>query len=144
MDRNVTLMISGLHTESKNEDNDENGEIQTVVPAEYFYRGDAHYVLYEEHQESSGESTQSRMKYKNHVLELTRKGFIDTHMVFEEGRRHEACYRMPYGQLIMGIYTKKLTFEELVDSIRITVEYVLEMNGQRQADSSIAIVIKGK
>lgn len=144
MDRNVTLTISGLHMESKKDDGVRNSEIQTVIPAEYFYRGDAHYVLYEERQEGSGESTQNRMKFKNHVLELTRKGFIDTHMIFEEGRRHEACYAMPYGQLIMGIYTKKLTFEESADSIRITVEYILEMNGQHQADSSIAIVINGK
>lgn len=144
MERNVTLMISGLHMESGKEGSAGDSEIQTMVPAEYFCRGDARYVLYEERQEGSGESTQNRMKFKNHVLELTRKGFIDTHMIFEEGRRHEACYAMPYGQMVMGIYTKKLAFEETADSIRITVEYILEMNGQYQADSHIAIVIKGK
>ncbi|MCM1326503.1 MAG: DUF1934 domain-containing protein [Bacteroidales bacterium] len=142
MDQNVTLMISGLHTESKIEDNGGDEEIQTVVPAEYFYRGDAHYVLYEESSESCEESTRSRIKFKNGVLELTRKGFIDTRMVFEEGRQHESCYVMPYGRFIMGIDTKKITFEEAADSIRITVEYALEMNGLHQADSRIAIVIK--
>lgn len=144
MGKKVTLVISGLHMESKNEDSGGDSEIKTVVPAEYFCRGDAHYLLYEERQEDSGESTQNRIKFKNNVLELTRKGFVDTHMIFEEGRRHEACYAMPYGQLTMGIYTKKLTFEENADSISISVEYVLEMNGQHQADSRIAIVIKEK
>lgn len=144
MDRNVTLMISGLHMESKNEDSGGDSEIKTVVPAEYFCRGDAHYLLYEERQEDFGESTQNRIKFKNNVLELTRKGFVDTHMIFEEGRRHETCYAMPYGRLTMGIYTKKLTFEENADGISISVEYVLEMNGQHQADSRIAIVIKEK
>ena len=144
MDRNVTLMISGLHMESKNEDSGGDNEIKTVVPAEYFCRGDAHYLLYEERQEDSGESTQNRIKFKNNVLELTRKGFVDTHMIFEEGRQHETCYAMPYGRLTMGIYTKKLTFEESVNSISINVEYVLEMNGQHQAGSRITIVIKEK
>lgn len=142
MDRNVTLKISGLHMESEQEDSSENSNIQTVVPAEYFHRGEAHYVLYEEMQEGFRESVRNRIKFKNHVLELTRKGPIDTHMVFEEGRYHEACYIMPYGKLIMGIHTKKLAFEETKDSIRVDVEYALEINGQHQADSHITILIQ--
>lgn len=144
MGKKVTLVISGLHMESKNEDGGGDSEIKTVVPAEYFCRGDAHYLLYEERQEDSGESTQNRIKFKNNVLELTRIGFVDTHMIFEEGRRHETRYATPYGQLTMGIYTKKLSFEENVDGISIRVEYVLEMNGQHQADSQINIEIKEK
>lgn len=144
MDRNVTLKISGLHMESEQEDGSENSNIETVVSAEYFRRGEAHYVLYEEMQEGFRESVRNRIKFKNHVLELTRKGPIDTHMVFEEGKYHEACYIMPYGKLIMGIHTKKLTFEETMYSISIDVEYVLEINGQYQADSHIAILIQKK
>ncbi len=38
MDRNVTLVISGLHMESKNEDSGGDSEIKSVVTAEYFDR----------------------------------------------------------------------------------------------------------
>ena len=144
MNRNVTLKISGLHMESEREDDSGNGEIQTAAAAEYFYRGEAHYVLYEERQEGSGECVKNRMKYKNQVLELTRKGFIDTHMVFEEGKRHETCYNMPYGQMSMAIHTKKLIFEETESYIHIDVEYALEINGQHQSDSHIEILIEAK
>lgn len=127
--------------ESEQEDG-RSADIQTIVPAEYFYRGEAHYVLYEEMQEGFGGSVKSRIKYKKHILELTRKGLIDTHMVFEEGKKHEACYHMPYGKLFMGIHTKKLMFEETQDKIKFDVEYALEINGQHQADSHIKILIE--
>lgn len=144
MNRNVTLKISGLHMESEQDDGSENGKIQTTATAEYFYRGEAHYVLYEESQEDSGGCVKNRIKYKNRVLELTRKGLIDTHMVFEEGKRHETCYNMPYGQLSMAIHTKKLIFEETEKCIHIAVEYALEINGQHQSDSHIEILVEAK
>lgn len=134
MDREVTLRILGLHTES----GQEGAPVETVAQAEYFRRGEAHYVLYEEPQ--SG--TKNRIKLKKGILELRKQGAVEAHMVFEEDRRRETRYVMPYGTLVLGINTKKLTVEETATSIKVDVEYALSLEGQHQSDSRLTISIR--
>lgn len=162
MDRKVKLTILGLHMgmgdeegtggsdnggngngRSGNGDNNDNN-IETVVQAEYFKRNDSHYLLYEERMEGFAQPSRNRIKFKDNMLELTRQGLIHTHMAFEAGRKHIARYAMPYGELELGIDTKKVAVEETEDSVRVLVEYALEMDGEYLEESRIEILVQGQ
>lgn len=140
MNREVTLTISGLHMGDGTED----ANMNTVTAAEYFQRNNSHYLLYEEKMEGFMQPLKNRIKFRNNMLELTRQGLVDTHMIFEEKKKHVTNYTMPYGEITLGIDTRKVSVEEGKDSIQVTVEYALEMNGEHQADSRIRIVITEK
>lgn len=38
----------------------------------------------------------------DNMLELTRQGAVEMHMIFEENKRHVVPYNTPYGQLAAG------------------------------------------
>ncbi len=138
MDRNVMLTISGLHSGEA----DDNGSVETKVRAEYFKRNESHYLLYEEKEEGFGQTSQNRIKFRGNMLELTRQGLLNTHMVFEENKRHMTPYQTPYGQMLLEIHTKKVDMQEQENCIRVVVEYTLEADEAYLSDSRIEICIE--
>lgn len=45
MNREVELVLSGLHASGQEQESE---AVETVQPAQYFKRNDSHYLLYEE------------------------------------------------------------------------------------------------
>lgn len=138
MNREVELSISGLQWGT---DTDQDN-IETVVKAEYFKKNDSHYLLYEETMEGFSQTSKNRMKFKNNILEMTRQGLMNTHMVFEENKKHVTNYVTPYGSLLLGIDTKKFCVEEKDDCIQVMVDYVLETEGEILSQNKIEIRIR--
>ena len=86
----------------------------------------------------------SRIKFRDHLLELTRQGTAEMHMIFEENKRHMIPYNTPYGQLMLGIETSRVLVEEQEDQIHVTVEYTLDHEGEPLSESCLKIHIREK
>lgn len=138
MTREVELTISGLQWgEDMDQDN-----IETVVPGEYFKKNDSHYILFEETTEGFQQTSKNRIKCKNNLLELTRQGLVNTHMVFEAGKVHMTDYVTPYGHFLLGVRTENLQMEETEESICITAEYKIEIGEEPISTNKIHIIIR--
>ncbi len=116
----------------------------TEVKGEYYLRNQAHYVMFEEHQEGFTEKTKSMLKIKKNSVELTKKGLIHSHMFFEKQGVYATEYKTPFGGFLMEIHTKQLVIEEASDEMRIEIEYALKSQEQPVADCHIQIKIKEK
>ncbi len=138
MNREVELSISGLQWGT---DMDEDN-IVTVVKAEYFKKNDSHYLLYEETMEGFEKTSKNRIKFKKNMLELTRQGLMNTHMVFEENAKHMTNYVTPYGSMLLGIDTGRVLVEEQDNVIRVSVEYTLEVDGEQLSQNKIELQIR--
>lgn len=135
MNRKVKLSIAGLHFDAEKEENN----VESCYQAEYFKKNESHYLIYEEMQEGFSKSSRNRIKCKENLVELTRQGLMQTHMVFEENKKHMTQYVTPYGEILLGIDTKRIFIEEQDSSIAITVEYSLEADGEYLSDCKIVI-----
>lgn len=141
MNREVELVLSGLHASGQDP---ESSAVETAQSAQYFKRNDSHYLLYEEQMEGFDAPCKSRIKFRDHLLELTRQGASEMHMIFEENKRHMIPYNTPCGQLLLGIETGKVLVEELEDQIHVTVEYTLDHEGEPLSESCLKIHIREK
>ena len=152
MNREVELILSGLHAAAENAEcgqqtdsnHIENDSVETVQSAQYFKKNDSHYVLYEEKMEGLDIPCKSRIKFRDKTLELTRHGSVEMQMIFEENKRHVVPYHTPYGQLFLGIETDKVLVEESEDEIHVTVEYKLDHEGELLSESCMKIYIREK
>ncbi len=140
MNKEVLLTISGLHSGEENDI----GSVETAVEAEYFCKNGTHYVIFEEAEEGFGNTSKSRIKCKENMLELVRRGLLETHMIFEKGKKHITSYQTPYGQMLLGIDTKRMQILQTDGQIRVIAEYTLEADGAYLSDSKIEIVIRNK
>lgn len=140
MTKEVLLSITGMQFDLSEEESD----IQVVTTAEYYKRNNSHFVLYEEADEESGQITKSIIKYKDDLMELTKKGFVNVHMMFEEGKKNLTNYATIFGDILIGIDTKKIVVTDTEEKILVDVEYALDTNYEFLADCKIHIEISPK
>lgn len=140
MTQDVLIAIKGLQFGEEEEEN----AIESIISGSYYERNGSRYLLYEEVSEGFDEITKNMIKIKEKEMVLTKKGLVNVQMVFEENRKNLTNYNMPFGDIMLGIDTKKIEIMEQSDDIRIMVDYSLEVNYQHYADCNIDIHIRSK
>lgn len=141
MEKEVLLALKGLQFSV-----DEEGAqaLETITPAEYYKRNDSHYVIYDEVTEGFSDTTKNVIKFRDSLLEVTKKGLVNVHMVFEENKKNMSSYATPFGNILIGIDTGEVKISECGDRIKVNVEYVLEANYEHMADCKIEMDITAR
>ena len=117
--------------------------IEIVVPGEYYFRNGSHYLRYEEMLEDHGDPTVNYIKISPKGMEVRKKGQVNTHMVFEQGKRNMAFYTTSFGTLEMGISATNLELKESDSRLDMKVNYSLDLNQEHVADCCLDIHAQG-
>ncbi|MCX4339448.1 MAG: DUF1934 domain-containing protein [Lachnospiraceae bacterium] len=141
MTKEVLLTLQGLQFDQREVDSD---KIEMVTVGDYFKKNDRHYVVYEEITEGFEQPTKNRLKFSDHMVELTRNGLVNVHMVFQENKKNMSNYNTPFGQILVGIDTKRINIDEKEDNIVVEVDYALDINYEFLSDCHIKIDIRSK
>ena len=137
MDKEVLVAIKGLQFGAE----DDETNIETITAAEYYSKNSSHYVIYDEVMEGMDESTKNIIKFRDHSLELTKKGLVNVHMIFEENKKNMTNYSTPFGDILIGIDAKKITMTDEPSGIHVNVDYALEVNYEHLADCKISLEV---
>ena len=138
MTRKVTLTFCGIQS---NQGGKNSERVETVSQGEYFKRNGKHYIIFEESVEGIDEKVKSKLKFDADTVEVSRSGQMNSHMVFQENKKNLTGYNTPFGQILMGIDTKKIQIIEREDCITVDVDYSLDANDEFLSDCHMEIVI---
>lgn len=130
----LTITLTGIQQ-------DETGErdINSVnAPAEYYEKNGTHYIFFEEKSPENG-VVKSTIKFKNNILELTKKGNVTTRMVFQAGQEFSTDYITPLGCLQMGILTHSVDCYFKKGLPQLKASYTLTNHGQAVSENTIMI-----
>lgn len=141
MEKEVSIHVKGLHMMDAPEGDE---PIEIVVPGEYYFRNGSHYLRYEEMLEDHGDPTVNYIKISPKGMEVRKKGQVNTHMVFEQGKRNMAFYTTSFGTLEMGISATNLELKESDSRLDMKVNYSLDLNQEHVADCCLDIHAQGK
>lgn len=141
MEKEVLIHVKGLHMMNAPEGDE---PIEIVVPGEYYFRNGSHYLRYEEMLEDHGDPTVNYIKISPKGMEVRKKGQVNTHMVFEQGKRNMAFYTTSFGTLEMGISATNLELKESDSRLDMKVNYSLDLNQEHVADCCLDIHAQGK
>ncbi|MDO4307685.1 MAG: DUF1934 domain-containing protein [Eubacteriales bacterium] len=141
MDKDVLIHVRGLQMMDTEEGQE---PIEIVVPGQYYFRNGSHYLRYEEIIDESSVPTVNYIKMSPQGVEVRKKGLVNVHMVFEQGKKNMTYYTTPFGTIQMGIATTGLELNENNDSINMTVDYALDMNEEHVADCYLTIQAQTK
>ena len=136
MDKEVLIHVRGLQTM------DADGEqepLEIVVPGQYYFRNGSHYLRYEEVMEDFAEPTVNYIKISRKGMEVRKKGVVNVHMVFEQGKKNMTYYTTPYGTIEMGIAATNLNLQESDGGLDMKVDYALDMNQEHVAEMEISL-----
>ena len=139
MTKDVLVTIAGLQFEIDSEE-----PIEVITAGQYFLKNDKHYVLYDEILEDTNEICKNRIKIGKDQVEILKTGASNVHMVFEKGKKNLTYYNTPFGNLLIGIDTTKVEFNEGSEQLELKINYVLEVNYAHVSDCSITIKVTSK
>ena len=138
MTQKVTLTIRGIQSNQGTENPE---QIETVSQGEYYKRNGKNYVIFEESVEGIEEKVKSKLKFDADTVEVSRSGPMSSHMVFQENKKNLTGYNTPFGQILMGIDTKKIQIVEQENRIIVDVDYSLDANDEFLSDCHMEIDI---
>ena len=136
MDKEVLIHVRGLQMMDADGDQE---PIEIVVPGEYYFRNGSHYLRYEEILEDFAEPTINYIKFSDKGMEVRKKGVVNVHMVFEQGKKNMTFYTTPYGTIEMGIAATNLDLKENESGLNMKVDYALDMNEEHVADCYLTV-----
>ena len=108
MTKEVMVSIRGLQFDQEMDSE----EIETIQWGQYYKKNDTHYIIYDELMEGCDEPTRNIIKFKEHEMNLTKRGTVNVYMVFEENKKNMTSYLTPYGSILIGLDTSRVTFTE--------------------------------
>jgi len=130
------ISIKGMHFDiSEQGDN-----IETIQTGQYYTRGQMHYLIYEEPVEGTNKVTKNMLKFNESSMSLTKKGVINTTMLFDTQKKNLTNYSTPYGNLLIGLDTHNISVKETKDEVRLNINYSLDVNYEFLTDCNIEVV----
>lgn len=147
MTKDVLISISGLHFDTT--DRSAEGEpVEIITPASYYLKNGKHYVIYDEVIEGVSGTIKNTVKITgDSMFEIRKSGIANTHMVFERGKMNMTTYDTPFGEMMLGIFTRDIQTRIEEEEIGIHISYSLDVNNDPLADCEIKVKIipcKGK
>ncbi len=133
-----------LHSHQHGKSETDTEEIDTVAAGTYYDKNGRHFLIYDEAMEGFGKPVRNKLKFEDDFLEITKSGPLNVRMVFEKNKKNLTSYNTPYGNIVLGIDTKKIHISQESDRILVDVEYVLDMNYEYHADCKIVMDIRSK
>lgn len=139
MNKAVRITVTGVSDSGNPEEMPE--FTQTVAEGHYGVINEKGVVSYEETDEDTGALTKTLVRFDEGSLEVTRKGNIESKLVFTSGERYETAYATPYGSFTMATVTEEFRREESEEKIELHVTYDMELNNEFVSKNSIVIEI---
>ena len=134
----------GEEEDEEEEEEDEDSEpIEVITPAMYYLKNGKHYVVYDEVLEGLPGITKNKIRIAgDNLLEIKKSGHTNTQMVFEKDKINMTQYETPYGEFMIGIFTKSMMVDVTEKNIDVLVNYELDINSEKIADCNIRMNIR--
>lgn len=134
MTRDVLIRISGLQAMDGENDN-----VEVITTGDYFLKNGRHYVIYDEVMEGFEGNIRNMLKISPDKLDVRKNGAANAHMVFEQDRKNLTRYVTPMGEMIVEVSTNRILLDEQEDSLKVSVDYSLDINYSHVSDCNITV-----
>ena len=137
MTKDVLITISGIQMMDE-----EDSDVEMIVRGDYYQKNGKHYILYEEILEGAEERVKNVIKISPSSMDIIKKGVTNSRMLFEKNKKNLSCYSTPVGNLVIGIQANHFYVEEQQNSIKVNVDYTLEINYEHMSDCRICVDVQ--
>ena len=140
MKKDVLITISGVHSDK----NTETDKIELVTSGSYYKKNNKHYLLYDEIIEGQNEVTRNVARFDSDEFHISKSGFTNVDMSFEQNKRNLTNYITPYGRMLVGVDASRVDVIENDESIQVDIAYSLDVNYEHLADCTLHMDIQSR
>ena len=140
MKRNVTLSIKGRQTYE-----DQPPEvIELVTDGTMEFRDGGWDISYEETELTGLAGVTTTFRVVPDKVTLTRKGALNSQMIFQKNVVHESLYQMPFGALMLSVKATSVFFDILPEGGVIDLSYNIEIENTQAGVIDYHLDIRAK
>jgi len=140
MRRNVTLSIEGRQTYE-----DQPPEvIELVTDGTMEFRDGGWDISYEETELTGLAGVTTTFRVEPDKVTLTRKGALNSQMIFQKNVVHESLYQMPFGALMLSVKATSVFFDILPEGGVIDLSYNIEIENTQAGVIDYHLDIRAK
>ncbi len=138
MKKDVIITIRGLQSFEDSGDD----SVELVTSGRFYEKNGSYYVSYKESELTGLGDTTTTVKIEKNKVSVIRFGELETHLIFEEGKKHISYYDMGFGALTVGISTKSIEKSLSENGGRMKIDYAMEINNAVAGESALCMDIK--
>ena len=140
MKREVTLAIKGSQTYQ-----DQAPEIiELMTDGIMEFRNGGWDISYEESELTGLAGVTTTFRVEPGKVTLTRKGPLDSQMIFQENVVHESLYQMPFGALLLSVKAPRVFFDIVPDGGVIDLSYDISIENSESGVIDYHLDIRAK
>lgn len=117
----------------------EEEEIEVISKGKYYQKDGVHYIFYEEQIEEMDAVAKASLKIESERVEMRKKGAVDSHMIFELGKKTNSMYRTEFGIMEMGMDTDEIRIKKMSNALDVEFHYIMEVNCQTVGENTVQI-----
>jgi uncharacterized beta-barrel protein YwiB (DUF1934 family) len=140
MKKNVTLAIEGRQTTQDQEPE----IIQLVTDGTMEFRNGGWDISYEETELTGLAGVTTTFRVEPEKVTLTRKGALNSQMIFQKDVVHESLYQMPFGALMLSVKATSVFFDILPEGGVIDLSYNIEIENTQAGVIDYHLDIRAK
>ena len=140
MKKDVLIKISGIQSGLSDGDD----KIEMITSGSYYKKNNQHYLLYDEVAEGQDDVTKNIARFDEGGFHITKSGFTNVDMSFEENKRNITNYITPYGSLLVGVDASRIDVVENDENIQVDIAYSLDVNYEHLADCTLHMDIQSR
>lgn len=147
MNDKVYIKVKGLQMSDNDEAdnvNEDDDPVEVISVGKYNVVDGKEYIRYDEIYEFENMKGSNLIKISQDCVEITKRGPITAHLSFIVGEKTMTCYGTPFGNIYLGIFTRKLDIKRDEDNIRVSIVYSLELNYETVSECDVEIEISSK
>jgi len=140
MKKEVTLSIEGRQTYQDQEPE----VIELVTEGTMEFRSGGWDISYEESELTGLAGVTTTFRIEPGKVTLTRKGPLNSTMVFQENVVHESLYEMPFGALMLSVKATRVFFDIVPDGGVIDLSYNISIENSEAGVIDYHLDIRAK
>lgn len=139
MTKDVLITISGVQMSDG-----DNSDVEMITTGSYYRKNGKHYITYDEVLEGYEGTIRNLIKIQPDSMDIIKSGLTNVHMTFEKNKKRLTCYATPMGDMMVGLNTKSIFVSENEDSLKVLVEYSLDINYEHISECNIQVDIQSR
>lgn len=120
----------------------ESENIELTTEGTFEFENGLYYIDYDESEATGLDGCHTNIEIGMDYVSLQRTGAITTDMLYIEGKKTYSMYNTPFGQMMVGIYTKKLNIDIDEKGGSINIAYSLDLNDKPCGNNNLKINIR--
>ena len=140
MKQAVTLAIEGRQTYQDQEPE----IIQLVTDGTMEFRNGGWDISYEESELTGLAGVTTTFRVEPGMVTLTRKGALNSTMIFQQNVVHESLYQMPFGALMLAVKATRVVFDIVSDGGFIDLSYNINIENSEAGVIDYHLDIRAK